>query len=807
VRLVAGSWRGRRQADSRWRPAGASLRSVPSLVSLWRDLSLRARVGASVAAAAVLLGLPLVLVGPVVRAKVSARAVPRGLAVEVDQVRLGWGGVWLLGVGVHGRQGRVRGTIDAVFVPTGDGPIEVHGGRFALRGTPQELERALAPDSAGTPGSGARRELVADGVSVRWVELESRGWELSAWGFAAARRLDGDVIRLDLARVTGPGANFEARGLGVSLAPRGPLRLRKVSVARAEAAIDLDAVRASARNAAASNAGALGSATPPSPMPASSVPPAASGAVPSTAPPRAAYALGLSALSEVAKQATPEGAELHVRSALVALRFQGEELGFGPSELRVRREAEGLALELTPSEGQATGATALALRAKVPLGAGPTSVELEGGPLNLSALGVRDGELGLTHTREATLEAHLRVEIEGGVIRGSGSGALANLSLQRRELGPREVRGLTLGFRAEGEAALDGSRVSLRDSEVSLGEVRFAGKLELERDQAGTRVELTGGVPLASCGAVVSSIPEAMLTEARGLKLEGTFSLDHSLVYDSARPSALALSLRVENGCRVVEAPDALSPERFRSVWVREVKGPEGLPVEIRSGPGTPEWLSYEEIPRVMEIAVLVCEDGGFYRHRGFDFRAIEKALKDDILAGRFVRGASTISMQLAKNLYLGKEKTLSRKIEEALFTMLLESKLSKQELMALYLNVVELGPGIYGIQQAAKYYFDQPAQELSLGQALYLASILPDPTRQHFQPDGSVSPRWAEYIKKLMRIARSVDRITDEELEAGLAEELAFRKGNGSSEVREPRETEPASNKPDDGFGSDGVP
>jgi hypothetical protein len=470
----------------------------------------------------------------------------------------------------------------------------------------------------------------------------------------------------------------------------------------------------------------------------------------------------------------------------------------------VRREAEALALELTPGEGASAGATPLALRAKLPLGPGVTAIELEGGPLSLAALGVRDGALGLTRTRDATLEAHLRVEVGDGVLRGSGSGALANLSLNRRELGPREVRGLRLGFRADGEAALDGSRVSLQGTELSLGDVRFAGKLEVERDQAGARVRLDGGVPLASCAAMVSSIPEAMLTEAQGIELEGTFALAHSLVYDSARPSALALTLRVENGCRVVEAPDELSPERFRSVWTREVKGPDGLPVTIRSGPGTPEWLSYEEIPRVMEIAVLVCEDGGFYRHKGFDFRAIEKALKDDIQAGRFVRGASTISMQLAKNLYLGREKTLSRKLEEALFTMLLESKLSKQELMTLYLNVVELGPGIYGIQQAAKYYFDLSAKELTLGQALYLASILPDPTRQHFEPDGRVSPRWAEYIKKLMRIARSVERITDEELEAGLAEELAFRQGNGASGLREQGDTEEVSDRPDDGFGGD---
>jgi membrane peptidoglycan carboxypeptidase len=201
----------------------------------------------------------------------------------------------------------------------------------------------------------------------------------------------------------------------------------------------------------------------------------------------------------------------------------------------------------------------------------------------------------------------------------------------------------------------------------------------------------------------------------------------------------------------------------------------------IQSGPGAPNWVPYPRIPKSMEIAVLVCEDGGFHRHRGFDFRAIEKAIKEDVLAGRFVRGASTISMQLAKNLYLGSEKTLSRKIQEAFLTMLLEQQLTKQELMELYLNVVELGPGIYGIQAAADHYFDSDATELTLGQALYLASILPDPTRQHFQPDGSLSPRWAAYLRKLMGIAHKFERITDEELEAGLAEEIAYRKpGDG---------------------------
>jgi membrane peptidoglycan carboxypeptidase len=114
---------------------------------------------------------------------------------------------------------------------------------------------------------------------------------------------------------------------------------------------------------------------------------------------------------------------------------------------------------------------------------------------------------------------------------------------------------------------------------------------------------------------------------------------------------------------------------------------------------------------------------------------------------------------------------------------MLLEERLSKQEIMELYLNIVELGPGIYGVGQAAEHYFAKPASELSLGQALYLASILPDPTRQHFTPEGAVTPRWSEYLKKLMNIARKVKLISDEELAQGLLEEVAFRQpGSGGS-------------------------
>jgi membrane peptidoglycan carboxypeptidase len=131
--------------------------------------------------------------------------------------------------------------------------------------------------------------------------------------------------------------------------------------------------------------------------------------------------------------------------------------------------------------------------------------------------------------------------------------------------------------------------------------------------------------------------------------------------------------------------------------------------------------------------------------------------------------------MQLAKNLYLAREKTLSRKLQEAFLTMLIEQELSKQEIMELYLNVIEFAPGVYGIGPAAKYYFNAEPSKLSLAQSLYLASILPNPKRQYFAEDGSLRPSWSNYLMQLMRVARKINRISDAELEQGLRERIAL--------------------------------
>jgi monofunctional biosynthetic peptidoglycan transglycosylase len=701
--------------------------------------------------------LPALGLGPVVRSQVARRAAERGLTVEVRTVRPAWGGVWLRNVAVASGDGRIRGTLDAVYAPVGGGTVEVHGGRIELRGTPAQLREALR-GSAKREGNGAgsaRRRLRIDGLELGWRELDERVTELRAWG-VAFERAESDRVHVDLAKASGRGVVLVARAAQAELTRGGELG-KNLRIAALDASLEGSALRGS---------------------PAGSATLAAAGPVGASAEAGGSWAAWLEQGRKLGAERVPLGASFVVDAARADLRFGDEQLGFGPSRVQLKRDAAELTLEIAPGERGAANATPLALRGHLPLPSGQPVVELEGGPVSLSVLGVREGALGLTRTREATVEAHLRLELTpAGTLRATGSGALANWSLQRKELGPNELRGIRAGFRGDAEVALDGSLVKLVDSELSFGDVRVTGALELSRGAHGVRARVEAGVPLASCEAMLASLPAALVGELNGLRMAGTFALTSSLAFDSSKPADLAVKLSVQNGCRVVDAPPALSPERFRQPFAREVKAPDGSMVLVQSGPGTTDWVPYSKISRNMETAVLICEDGGFFGHRGFDFRAIEKAIHADVKAGRFVRGASTISMQLAKNLYLGREKTLSRKLQEALLTMLLEERLSKQELMELYLNVVELGPGIYGVEQAAQHYFATSASELTLGQALYLASILPDPTRQHFDTDGRVTARWGAYLQKLMHIARKVKRIDDAELDAGLSEEVAFRK------------------------------
>lgn len=140
------------------------------------------------------------------------------------------------------------------------------------------------------------------------------------------------------------------------------------------------------------------------------------------------------------------------------------------------------------------------------------------------------------------------------------------------------------------------------------------------------------------------------------------------------------------------------------------------------------QWVPYERISPNLKRAIIAAEDGKFLEHEGFDFEAIQKAYEKNLKKGKLVAGGSTISQQLAKNLFLSSKKTPWRKGEEVIITLMLENVMSKRRILEIYLNVIEWGNGVFGAEAAARYYFGVPASSLTAEQSARLAAMVPNP-------------------------------------------------------------------------------
>lgn len=162
-------------------------------------------------------------------------------------------------------------------------------------------------------------------------------------------------------------------------------------------------------------------------------------------------------------------------------------------------------------------------------------------------------------------------------------------------------------------------------------------------------------------------------------------------------------------------------------------------------------WVPYEQISVHLKRAVIAAEDQKFLDHEGFDWEEVEKAYDRNRARGRVVRGASTISQQLAKNLFLSAQKTYVRKAQEAVITLMIEGLLEKRRILELYLNVVEWGEGVYGAEAAARHYFSVSAAALNEEQAARLAAMLPRPNYYDRRRDSPYLERRTEDLRRYM--------------------------------------------------------
>ncbi len=178
----------------------------------------------------------------------------------------------------------------------------------------------------------------------------------------------------------------------------------------------------------------------------------------------------------------------------------------------------------------------------------------------------------------------------------------------------------------------------------------------------------------------------------------------------------------------------------------REAAAAQGKRLDINR-----QWVPYHRISPVLRKAVVLTEDGLFWDHEGFDVRAIKAAIETDLREGRPKFGGSTISQQLTKNLFLSPSKNPFRKLKEAILTWRLERTISKERILELYLNSIEWGDGIFGVEAASKHYFGVSAAYLTLEQAARLAVVIPNPRKLKADGDGAYVIRRARWVQKVL--------------------------------------------------------
>lgn len=267
-----------------------------------------------------------------------------------------------------------------------------------------------------------------------------------------------------------------------------------------------------------------------------------------------------------------------------------------------------------------------------------------------------------------------------------------------------------------------------------------------------------------------SSFPPGLFSNLDGIEVSGQLSWFAEFFLDLAQPDSLHFETALNrHQFRILSYGNGnllkICEPFQHSVWDNDQ-----LVRSFEVGPGNPGYRRLDQMSPYLQYAVMATEDGGFYQHRGFLPDAFRESMITNIKERRFARGGSTISMQLIKNVFLNRNKTIARKLEEAMIVWLIENQgiVTKERMMEVYLNVIEWGPMIYGANEAAQFYFNKDVSKLTLAEAIFMASIIPRPKwfRYSFDDEGNVRESTRDFISLVTQKMLNKGWITSPEAE-----------------------------------------
>ena len=348
------------------------------------------------------------------------------------------------------------------------------------------------------------------------------------------------------------------------------------------------------------------------------------------------------------------------------------------------------------------------------------------------------------------------IDKSGGELHFDGFASIANLMINHKKIANKDV--IIKNAKFDFRFLLGSDFISIDSSStVQFNKVKFHPYLAYETEED-TVYKLKVTIPKMKAQDFIVSLPDGLFTHFQGMEAQGNFEYKLDFMFNKNKPNKLIFDskLKKEN-LKITKYGEAnLNKLNGEFIYRAIIQNVQQRPVLV--GSENPNYTPMDQISPYLQKCVLTSEDPSFFSHRGFINEAFKQSILKNIRTKKFSRGASTISMQLIKNVFLTREKTVSRKLEEILLVYILENNriASKERMLEVYFNVIEWGPNVYGIGEAAQFYFQKKPIDLTLKECLFLATIVPKPKKFMWQFDSegnlkSFAKQQQKFLSNLM--------------------------------------------------------
>ena len=326
------------------------------------------------------------------------------------------------------------------------------------------------------------------------------------------------------------------------------------------------------------------------------------------------------------------------------------------------------------------------------------------------------------------------IDMDGDNLHIDGFSTISNLKINHPKIAGKDV--VIKNAKFDYHFLLGSNFISVDSSStVEFNKIKFHPFLAFDTE-TDTLYKFKVAIPKMKAQDFILSLPNGLFSNFQGMEAEGNFDYFLNFIFNKNKPEQLVFDSKLnKEGLKITKYGAAnLNKLNGEFVYRAIIKNVQQRPVLV--GNANPNYTPLNQISPYLRKSVLTTEDPSFFSHHGFIAEAFKQSIIKNIKTKQFSRGASTISMQLIKNVFLTRQKTLSRKLEEILLVYILENNriASKERMLEVYFNIIEWGPNVYGIGEASHFYFQKSPSELTLNECIYLANIIPSPKKFMYQ-------------------------------------------------------------------------